>query len=526
MVDVIKSRVWPFEEARKILSRFGGQAPSRPVIFETGYGPSGIPHIGTFGEVARTAMVRHAFHVLTNHEWPSRLICFSDDMDGLRKIPDNVPNQSGLQAYLGYPLSKVPNPFLSDHDSFAAHNNAQLCHFLDKFDFDYEFVSASKCYTSGCFDDFLLRLLSCYEEVMEVILPTIGEERRRTYAPFLPVHPESGVVMQVPVEERDVLAGLIVWTDPATGKRYESKVTGGGCKAQWKPDWALRWAALGVDYEMYGKDHIDNVKLSSRICRILGGHPPEGFSYELFLDEDGQKISKTKGNGLTIDEWLRYASPESLSLFMYQAPRRAKRLHFDIIPRSVDDYLSFLELYPSVSPEAQLESPVWHIHSGVPPVEDIPISFSMLLNLVSASNAEDKEILWGFIGRYAEGVTARTHPGLDKLVEYALAYFQDFVRPFKCYRPADEREFSALQDLACRLRDVSSDASANVFQGLVYDVGKAHGFDHLREWFKAIYEILFGQSQGPRLGSFIRFYGRDQTCDLITRALSGHISVS
>src|SRR5918994_1472680 len=398
-----QSNAWPFEEARKIVARLKRQ-PKDEVIFETGYGPSGLPHIGTFAEVARTTMVRHAFRVLTGDKVRTRLIAFSDDMDGFRKVPDNVPNRGMLEQHLGKPLTKVPDPF-GTHPSFGEHNNARLRAFLDHFGFEYEFMSSTACYTSGRFDAALLKVLERYDEVMAIMLPSLREERQQTYSPFLPSHPKTGHVMQVPIDEVKRDAGTIVWRAPDTGERYERPVTGGRAKLQWKPDWAMRWLALGVDYEMAGKDLIDSVKLSGQICRALGGMPPEGFNYELFLDEKGQKISKSKGNGLTIDEWLRYASPESLSLFMYREPKAAKRLYFDVIPRQVDEYQQFLEAYARQHEKQRLSNPVWHIHSGQPPPAEMPVSFSMLLSLVTASNAENAETLWGFIGRYRPGIT-------------------------------------------------------------------------------------------------------------------------
>src|SRR6201993_3645921 len=412
-----QSNAWPFEEARKIVARLK-RKPKDEVIFETGYGPSGLPHIGTFGEVARTTMVRHAFRVLTEDRIKTRLLAFSDDMDGLRKVPDNVPNKEMLEATLGKPLTSVPDPF-GTHDSFGAHNNARLRAFLDHFGFDYEFASATDYYRSGRFDTTLLKMLAAYDQVMAIILPTLGPDRRATYSPFLPISPRTGMVLYVPIVERNVAKGTIVYVDPDTGEKVETTVTGGNVKCQWKADWALRWVALGVDYEMAGKDLIDSVKLSGQITRALGGTPPEGFNYELFLDEKGQKISKSKGNGLTIDEWLRYASPESLSLFMYREPKAAKRLYFDVIPRHVDEYQQFLEAYERQEPKQQLANPVWHIHAGNPPRPEIPIPFSMLLTLVSASNAENADTLWGFIGRYRPGVTPQSHPKLDAMVGYA-----------------------------------------------------------------------------------------------------------
>ena len=406
-----QSGAWPFEEARKIVARLK-KKPKDTVMFATGYGPSGLPHIGTFGEVARTTMVRHAFRVLTDDKIKTRLIAFSDDMDGLRKVPDNVPNKDMLAEHLGKPLTKVPDPF-GTHDSFGAHNNARLRAFLDTFGFEYEFLSSTDCYTSGRFDETLLRMLSHFDKVMAIMLPSLREERAQTYSPFLPISPRTGIVLQVPVTAHDAKAGTITYEDPDSKEQVTTPVTGGRCKLQWKPDWAMRWVALGIDYEMAGKDLIDSVKLSSEICRAIGGLPPEGFNYELFLDEKGQKISKSKGNGLTIDEWLRYASPKSLSLFMYREPKAAKRLFFDVIPRHMDEYQQFLRGYQTQGPKERLANPVWHIHSGNPPQSDMPVTFQLLLTLVSSSNAENAETLWGFIRRYRPGVTPKTHPELD-----------------------------------------------------------------------------------------------------------------
>src|ERR1700687_1224104 len=396
-----QSNAWPFEQARAIVARLK-KKPKDEVLFETGYGPSGLPHIGTFGEVARTTMVRHAFRVLTDDKIKTRLIAFSDDMDGLRKVPDNVPNKEMVAQHLGKPLTQVPDPFGS-HDSFAEHNNARLRGFLDHFGFEYEFLSSTQCYTSGRFDSALLKVLERFDQVVAIMLPSLREERAQSYSPFLPIDPRTGIVLQVPVLAHDAKAGTISYEDPDTKQQVTTPVTGGLCKLQWKPDWAMRWVALGVDYEMAGKDLIDSVKLSGEICRALGGQPPEGFIYELFLDENGQKISKSKGNWLTIDEWLRYDGPERLSLVLYREPKAAKRLHFDVIPRTVDEYQQFLDGYARQDPKQRLSNPVWHIHSGNPPKVEIPISFSMLLTLVSSSNAENAETLWGFIGRYRAG---------------------------------------------------------------------------------------------------------------------------
>ena len=512
------ANAWPFAEARALLKRLDGKTPEKGyVLFETGYGPSGLPHIGTFGEVARTAMVRHAFSLLS--DLPTRLFAFSDDMDGLRKVPDNVPNGEMMAEHLDKPLTAIPDPF-GTHESFGHHNNARLRAFLDEFGFEYEFQSASECYAAGRFDETLLKVLERYDPVTEVILPTLGAERQATYSPFLPVCPRTGRVLQAPVVDRDVDAGTIVYEDE-DGRRVEVPVTGGHCKLQWKADWAMRWTALDVDYEMSGKDLIDSVRLSGRICRILGGTPPAGFTYELFLDEAGEKISKSRGNGLAVEEWLRYAPPESLSLFMYQKPKTAKRLFFDVIPRAVDEYLSHLERYSAQEPEKHLDNPAWHIHTGHPPVEEAHLSFNVLLNLANVCHSEDKAVLWHFISRYRPDATPESAPILDRLVEYAVNFYRDFVKPAKEYRAASDDERAALEDLARTLEALPADAAAETIQSEVYEVGKRHPFADLKAWFRALYEILLGQSQGPRMGSFIALYGMAESIALIRRAAAG-----
>jgi lysyl-tRNA synthetase class 1 len=528
-----RSNAWPFEEARKIVARLLRTGIKDEVIFETGYGPSGLPHIGTFGEVARTTMVRHAFRVLTDDKIKTRLIAFSDDMDGLRKVPDNVPNKAMMAEHLGKPLTRVPDPF-GTHPSFGAHNNARLRAFLDTFGFEYEFLSSTDCYTSGRFDSALLKVLEHIDAVMAIMLPSLRAERAQTYSPFLPISPRTGIVLQVPIVAHDPDAGTIIYEDPESRERLTTPVTGGHCKLQWKPDWAMRWLALGVDYEMAGKDLIDSVKLSGKICRALGAMPPEGFNYELFLDEHGQKISKSKGNGLTIDEWLRYAGPESLSLFMYREPKAAKRLHFDVIPRDVDEYQQLLEGYRRQDPQQRLSNPVWHIHSGHPPAQDMPITFSMLLTLVSSSNAENAETLWGFIGRYRPGVTPQTHPRLDALVRYAINYYRDFVLPAKTYREPTAAERAALIDLRDALGQLPAEATAEQIQDVVYEIGRREPFLDLTgkiktkdgkpgvslEWFNMLYQVLLGQEKGPRFGSFVAVYGLKNTVDMIDGALA------
>jgi lysyl-tRNA synthetase class 1 len=537
------SKAWPFEEARKLVARIE-RTGQREVLFETGYGPSGLPHLGTFGEVARTTMVRHAFRVLTEDAIKTRLIAFSDDMDGLRKTPDNIPNREMVQAHLGKPLTEVPDPF-GRYESFAAHNNAQLRRFLDGFGFEYEFASSTDYYKSGSFDAALLHMLRRFDAVQEIMLPSLREERAASYSPFLPIHPRTRIVMQVPLTGYDADRGLIRWRDPQSGEDFETPVTGGHCKLQWKPDWAMRWYALKVDYEMAGKDLIDSVKLSSRIARALGAEPPVGFNYELFLDDKGQKISKSKGNGLTIDEWLTYASPESLAMFMFQKPSAAKRLYFDVIPRTVDEYLGFLDAYVRQEWKERLGNPVWHVHAGAPPLPETlehgpnsgttTVSFAMLLNLAAVASSDNPAVLWGFLRRYAPSASPENHPRLDRLVNYAVAYFRDFVAPKKRYRAADEIERAALESVAAKLATLPASASAEEIQHALYDVGRpipryqdlnAKGATAERpgvsnEFFNMIYAVLLGEERGPRLGSFVALYGIEETRALIAKALVG-----
>ena len=531
-----ESRAWPFEEARKIVKRYEKKGYPDTVMFETGYGPSGLPHIGTFGEVARTTMVRHAFHVLTENKVKTKLLCFSDDMDGLRKVPENVPNRALMETYLGKPLTRVPDPFTKDYPSFGAANNARLRAFLDRFGFNYEFASATDYYTSGRFDETLLKMLANYDKIMAVIVPTLGEERRATYSPFLPISPVSGKVLQVAMIAHDAKKGTVTYIEPETGEKIETEVTGGKVKCQWKADWAMRWTALGIDYEMAGKDLIDSVALSSKICRILGGTPPEGFNYELFLDDKGQKISKSKGNGLTIDEWLTYAPTSSLGLYMYQKPKTAKRLYFDVIPKAVDEYYSFLSAYPKQSWKDRLNNPVWHMHNGNPPKVDLPVPFAMLLNLVSASNAENADVLWGFISRYAKGATPENQPELDSLVGFAIRYFNDFVKPTKKFRAPDAVERETLEKIDQTLANLPADADAHTIQNALLDIGRVteRYQDHNKKspdggpgvsvsFFQMLYEILIGQERGPRFGSFIALYGIHETRGLIAKALAGKL---
>lgn len=514
----MQSKAWPYEEARKLLKRWpDGKPGGEPILFETGYGPSGLPHIGTFNEVARTSFVRRAYEELTGGA-PTRLIAFSDDMDGLRKVPDNVPNQALLAEHLGKPLTRIPDPF-GTHESFAHHNNAMLRRFLDQFGFDYQFLSATDCYSSGRFDEIVRQVLRNWDGVMGVMLPTLREERRQTYSPVLPVSPSSGKVLQVPVEVVDAEAGTIAFTDE-DGSRVEQSALGGMAKLQWKVDWAARWVALSVDYEMAGKDLIDSVIQSSKIARVLGGKPPEGFNYEMFLDEKGEKISKSKGNGLSIEQWLRYGSEESLSFYIYREPKKAKSLHLGLIPRAVDEYWQFRGNYPAQPIEQKLGNPVHHIHRGeVPKPHALPLTFGLLLNLVSLPGVNDAETAWKFVKRYAPDTTPETHPELHTLIALAVNYARDFVAPNLQRRAPAGQEVEALKELDAELAKLDPETPGDAIQNIVFEVGKHYDFKSLRHWFQALYEILLGSSQGPRMGSFIALYGIDNSRKLIAEAL-------
>lgn len=526
-------KAWPMVEAHRILKKFERMQKSQKgkdtVVFETGYGPSGRPHIGTFGEVVRTSMVRHAFKKIS--DIPTKLYCFSDDMDGLRKVPKGIQNGEILEKYIDYPLTSVPDPE-GLHSSFGDANNAKLCQFLDDFGFEYTFLSATHAYKSGFFDDILQRILEKYDAILEVVLPTLGQvnqSRKTTYSPFLPVCPKTGKILQGGILECHPSRGTIVFADE-DGETIELPVSGGNCKLQWKVDWAMRWVALGVDYEMYGKDLIPSAELSSKICSVIGGSSPEFYNYELFLDAEGQKISKSKGNGLSVEEWLECATVESLALFMYQKPKTGKRLHWDVIPKTVDEYYRHLAQYETQSPEERLENPVWYIHMGNPPKSTMIMNFIMLLNLASASGAESGDVLWKFIRRYHPEASPDTHPDLQKSVDYAIGYCHTRVIPHRKYRKPTEVEACALEELKEALlailadRDAVLDAMPEIIQSLIYDISKKHAFSSTKQWFRALYEVLLGQSDGPRFGSFVYGYGINSTVELIEAALEGKLS--
>ena len=515
--NIEKTNAWPFVEAKKILKERKIDIEKKgKIILQTGYGPSGLPHIGTFGEVARTSMVVNALNQLT--DIPKEIITFSDDMDGLRKVPDNVPNKDLLNKNLHKPLTNIPDPF-KKYNSFGEHNNEMLKKFLNQFNFKYTFKSSTDLYKSGTFNDSLKKILKKYNEIMNIIIPTLGKERQKTYSPFLPICPETGIVLEIPIIEIDEKKSKIIFDNK--GVKIEKSILDGNCKLQWKVDWAMRWYALDVDFEMYGKDLIESAILSTKIIKLLGKSNPSGFAYELFLDERGEKISKSKGNGITIDDWLKYSSPESLSLFMYQNPKRAKKLYKEIVPKAVDEYLDSIEKSTNQSELQILLNPVWHVHNGVIPKEKMIMTFSMLLNLVETSNANSKDLLWKFVKKYKQNIEEKEYPIFDKLIEYAIKYFNDVIKINKKYKKPNEQEKLALNELIKILDQCNDEMSPEDIQTKIYTAGKENGYkDNLRDWFKLIYEVVFGEENGPRMGFFISFFGVKETKQLIEEKIS------
>ena len=510
--DIEKSNSWPIVEAKKILKERKSFIEKKgKIVLQTGYGPSGLPHIGTFGEVARTSMVVNALNLLT--DLPKEIITFSDDMDGLRKVPDNVPNKKILTDNLHKPLTVVPDPF-QKFGSFGEHNNEMLKKFLDQFNFKYNFLSSTKLYKSGFFNEPLKKILENYDEIMNIIIPTLGKERQKTYSPFLPICPKTGQVLEIPVLEIDKSKSCITFDNK--GEKINVSILDGKCKLQWKVDWAMRWYALDVDFEMYGKDLIESAVLSTKIVKLLGKKNPSGFAYELFLDEKGEKISKSKGNGVTIEEWLKYASPESLSLFMFQNPKRAKKLYREIVPKAVDEYLDFIEKGKKQNELQKLMNPVWHVHNGKIPDESHIMTFSMLLNLVETSNADSKELLWKFVKKYKPNLVEKEFPIFDKLIEYAIKYYKDVIKLNKKYKTPNDKEKNALKSLIKALDSCNDKMTPEDIQTKIFSVGKENGYkDNLRDWFKLIYEVVFGDENGPRIGFFISFFGVTEMQNLI-----------
>ena len=507
---------WPFVEVRKLLKdRKSIIEKKNRITFQTGYGPSGLPHIGTFGEISRTCMMINVLNHIRKIE--SDLITFSDDMDGLRKVPENIPNPKILHDNLGKPLTSIPDPF-KKYKSFGEHNNSLLVEFLKKFKFNFVFKSSTENYKKGIFNNGITRVLEKYDDIMNIILPTLRSERRKTYSPLLPICPETGKVLEIPIIEIDKKNNKVVFDN--NGKKIQINILNGGCKLQWKVDWAMRWFVFDVDFEMYGKDLIESAIISSKVCEALGKKPPNGFAYELFLDEKGEKISKSKGNGITIEQWLRYASPESLSLYMYQNPKRAKKLYPEVVPKAVDEYLSYIEKYPSQKSNEKILNPVWHVHNGSPPREKIVMPFSMLLNIVGSSNAKSKDVLWKFIKKFHKEIDPKSHKILDELTNYAINYFVDEVEPNKKFKKPNKDEKKALENLILQLKKVSQNTPAEEIQTIIYSTGKENGYkENLRDWFKLIYQVTFGEENGPRMGFFISFFGVKETIDLMEKKL-------
>ncbi len=526
---------WPYREAREILDHLeraekrDGKSKDKPVLFETGFGPSGLPHVGTFSEVARTNWVRRAFAQLSDR--PTRLLAFSDDMDGLRKVPDNIPNADMVQQHLGKPLCDIPDPF-GEEESFSGYMNAKLRSFLDSFGFDYEFISSKDKYRSGEFNSGLLRILECYDEVRNVIVPTLRKPSREDWSPFFPVCENCGKVNNTRVTDTHPEDGTISYVcdqsfrgSQACGHESTVPVTDGHVKVGWKVDWALRWYVLGVDYEMYGKDLIDSAALSAEIVRVLGGEPPAGMFYEMFLDENGAKISKSKGTGLSIDEWMQYGPLESLSWFIFKRPEKAKKLFFEVIPRSTDQYLEALSEYGQTDDQtALLDNPIHFIEADrIDAGEDVDygcgISYSVLLNLVSVLNTDDKDMIWDYLRRYDENVDDDAEI-LEGLIERALNYYRDYVLPTKEYQaPDDEEILVGVNQLREFLANYDGDDPEEI-QSATYRAGKDNDIK-LGKWFKAMYRMLLGQDRGPRLGTFIHLYGVKETLELIDRRLAG-----
>lgn len=534
-------KAWPFQEAQKLVEKINreeaaGNRKHDYVLFETGYGPSGLPHIGTFAEVARTTWVRHAFEELSDR--PTRLFAFSDDMDGLRSVPDNIPNKKMLQGHLGKPLCEIPDPF-EEEESFSGYMNAKLRSFLDQFGFDYEFKSSKDQYRGGVFNDGLVQILENYEGVRDIILPTLGQKKgdgadRSNWSPFMPVCTNCGKVYTTSVAEVHPADGEITFRcdqpfRDKNGNEIEScghseriPVTDGRVKVGWKVDWALRWYVFGVDYEMYGKDLIESAELSSKLVRLIGGEPPAGFFYEMFLDENGQKISKSKGNGLEIEEWLEYGPIESLSWFILQNPTKARKLHFDVIPRSVDDYLDDRAKLGNSEGDELYENSAWFIHhdqlvEGNTVDYEAGVSYSMLLNLVSVLNTDDKEIVWNYVRRY-EPDADKNPEIMDDMIDRALAYYREFVAPTKVYELPSDEMMPAVNALMEFLEGYEGD-DAEEIQSATYSAGKDSGVK-LGKWFATMYKLLLGQDRGPRLGTFIKLYGVDETLELLREKLA------
>ena len=513
-------RSWPFKEAEKLCKRFQ-HPPESPVRFETGFGPSGLPHIGTFAENARTTWVRHAFEFLTG--WPTQLIAFSDDMDGLRKVPLNMPRQDMLANHLGKPLCHIPDPFETS-DSYSGTMNTKLRSFLDGYQFDYTFQGSYEAYQRGDFNEGLEIILRNVDAVKSIILPTMSAEKGRDWSPFFPICGKCGKINSTRVTGYDVANNAVGYVcdrqeDRAKGCGYQgtASIFNGHVKVGWKVDWALRWYAYDIAYEMYGKDLIESAKLSGRITRLMGKQPPTGLFCELFLDEDGRKISKSVGKGLTIDSWTMYAPLESLLYYIFQNPKQAKRLFWGIVPKSVDDYLLGLNNYHSLDAQKKPDSPLWHLFNkgaGVPEFKT-SINFSLVNNLVSAVGADDRELILEYLKRYDPGIEAH-RAVIEDLVNKAMNYYRDFIVPHKRYRMPTTQEKKMLMRLRDELAAYEGDDEKEI-QTLPFAVAREYS-EPPNNFFKLFYEVVFGQERGPRFGTFVRLVGKEKAISLLDEA--------
>jgi lysyl-tRNA synthetase class 1 len=512
---------WPFIEAQKIAARVKKQDLPDPIVFETGFGPSGLPHIGTFAEVARTVFVKNAFEHLTGR--PAVIYAFCDDMDGLRRVPKNLPNQDRLAEHLGKPLSAIPDPF-GCCESYSDHMENELVKLLNHYKFDYQLKSSTREYKSGVFNPGLHLILENAEPIKQIIIPTLKEENRENWSPFFPVCANCGRIYTTRVTgyfpEQDTISYECVesfgdeFKVQGCGHKQETSILDGAVKVGWKVDWALRWFSYQVTYEMYGKDLIDSALQSGRIKRLLGGWPPEGMTYEMFLSEEGKKISKSIGEGLSIDTWLKYAPIESLLYYLFQNPRKQRRLYFDIIPKNVDEYLAELVRYPGLSEKDKSDSVLWQIErSGHDvPVYTSGINFSLINNLISGMGSDNKNLLLDYLKRYDPKVSENKKTVSD-LLDSGLNYFRNFIEPQKKYRKPTREEAEILKELKSRLDQYKGEDEDEI-QAMVFDVARDKGIEP-PDLFKTIYQVLLGQDRGPRFGTFTKLIGKDRMKDLI-----------
>jgi lysyl-tRNA synthetase class 1 len=504
------AELWPREEARRLAERVAAYEPERPVIFQSGFGPSGLPHLGTMAEILRPSFVRKAFHLIEPAR-PSRLIVFIDDLDGLRKVPENVPNRESVEQYLGMPVAKIPDPF-GCCASFADHMVGLLGGFLAPVEVEYELMRAAEMYSSGRFDEGLKLILEKHEEIIAIIAPTLREENRAGWSPFMPICPKCGQVVERAVTAYHAERASVEFTceksaggRPGCGFSGEQSVLGGMAKVQWKVDWALRWYVLKVDYELYGKDLTDSARLSGQILRVMGGRPPLGFPFEMFLDEEGRKVSKSVGRGVTVEQWTRYAPIEVLKFFLLLNPRRARKLFLEAIPQYVDEYLDAVREYAAASEEQRRESMLeFVIQSTTPRRFNSALSFGLMMNLVAALGSSDSDFIWKYLVRYDASIGGEpdTEAMGRRLMQCALNFYRDFIEPTKkLYTPSDA-ERAQLKTLDAYLRE-NQDASAEDIEKKIYDLGREN-YEKPGKIFPLLYRSILGQERGPRLGAFIR----------------------